>query len=157
VKTIPAALLAAILAAPPAFAQAPERGSPAAIDAVRQSAKEDRRGLVERNMELNDSQAKRFWPLYDTYTRELEGIVKRENRAVLDYVNQESSMSDANANRLANELLTADADENKLRKRTFEKMKAALGARKAARFLQIENKLRTLHRYDVASQVSLVR
>ena len=157
-KTIHAALLAACLAAPAAFAQAaPERGSPAAVDAVRQAAKDDRRGLVERNMQLSAPEAAKFWPLYDNYMRDLEGITKRQNRAVLDYVNQESSMSDANANRLVNELIGADADENKLRKKTYEKMRGAIGARKAARFLQIENKIRTLHRFDTASQVSLVR
>ena len=84
-KTIHAALLAACLAAPAAFAQAaPERGSPAAVDAVRQAAKDDRRGLVERNMQLSAPEAAKFWPLYDNYMRDLEGITKRQNRAVLD-------------------------------------------------------------------------
>jgi Spy/CpxP family protein refolding chaperone len=159
-KTVRAALLAAAFALPAAFAQAPaapDRGSPAAIDAIRQAAKDDRRGLVEKNMQLTDAEAKKFRPVYDTYANELEAIAKRQNRAVLDYVNQESSMTDANAQRLAGELLATDADEMKLRKRTYEKLRALLNARKAARFVQIENKLRTLQRYDVASQVPLVR
>jgi Spy/CpxP family protein refolding chaperone len=154
------ALLAAAFALPTAFAQtpaAPDRGSPAAIDAIRQAAKDDRRGLVEKNMQLTDSEAKKFRPLYDTYASELDGIAKRQNRAVLDYVSQESSMTDANAQRLVGELLATDADEVKLRKRTYEKVRALLNARQAARFVQIENKLRTLQRYDVASQVPLVR
>jgi Spy/CpxP family protein refolding chaperone len=160
VKTIHAALLAACLAAPAALAQAPaapEKGSAAAVDAVRQAAKDDRRGLVERNMQLAPSEAAKFWPIYDAYMKDLEGITKRQNRAVLDYVNQEASMSDANANRLVNELLGADADENKLRKKTYDKVRGAIGARKAARFLQVENKIRTLNRFDTASQVSLVK
>ena len=158
-KTIHAALLAACLAASAALAQAPapEKGSAAAVDAVRQAAKDDRRGLVERNMQLSAPEATKFWPIYDAYVKDLEGITKRQNRAVLDYVNQESSMSDANANRLVNELLGADADENKLRKKTYDKVRGAIGARKAARFLQVENKIRTLNRFDTASQVSLVK
>ena len=159
-KMLCAMLLATGLATAPtvlAQAPAPERGSPAAIDAVRQAAKDDRRGLVGKNMQLTEAEAKKFWPLYDAYAGDLEAITKRQNRAVLDYINQESSMTDANAKRLVDELLAADADELKLRKRAYDKVRAVLPVRKAARFLQIENKLRTMQRYDVASQVPLVR
>jgi Spy/CpxP family protein refolding chaperone len=158
VKILCATLVAAALAnAPVALAQAPARGSAAAIDAVRQAAKDDRRGLVEKNMQLSEAEAKKFWPVYEAYARDLEAITKRQNRAVLDYVGQESSMTDANAGRLVDELLAADADELKLRKRAYDKLRGVVSARKAARFLQIENKLRTMQRYDVASQVPLVR
>jgi len=108
-------------------------------------------------MQLTEAEAKKFWPIYDAYARDLEAISKRQNRAVLDYVNQESSMTDANAKRLVDELLGADGDELKLRKSIYEKVRGAISVRKAARFLQIENKLRTLQRYDVSSQVPLVR
>jgi len=159
VKILCATLLASILAVPAALAQAPapDRGTPAAVDAIRQAAKDDRRGLVEKNMQLTEAEAKKFWPIYDAYARDLEAISKRQNRAVLDYVNQESSMTDANAKRLVDELLGADGDELKLRKSTYDKVRGAVSVRKAARFLQIENKLRTLQRYDVSSQVPLVR
>ena len=157
-KILCATLLASsLLAAPAALAQAPDRGTPAAVDAIRQAAKDDRRGLVEKNMQLTEAEAKKFWPIYDAYARDLEAISKRQNRAVLDYVNQESSMTDANAKRLVDELLGADGAELKLRKSTYEKVRGAVSVRKAARFLQIENKLRTLQRYDVSSQVPLVR
>lgn len=159
-KTIHAALLAACLAAPAALAQAPaapEKGSAAAVDAVRQAAKDDRRGLVERNMQLAPPEAAKFWPIYDAYMKDLEGITKRQNRAVLDYVNGESSMTDANARRIAKEVIAADGEEQKLRERTAKKLAAALPAKKAVRFLQIENKLRALNRYDLAERIPLVR
>jgi len=78
-------------------------------------------------------------------------------RAVLDYVNSESSLTDANAKRIARELLAADGEEQKLRERTAKKMAGALPAKKAVRFLQIENKLRTLNRYDIAERIPLVK
>jgi len=83
--------------------------------------------------------------------------VRRQNRAFLDYINAESSMTDANAKRIAKEILEADADEQKLRERQFKKLLAALPARKAVRYLQIENKIRTLNRYDIAERIPLVR
>jgi len=146
-----------------ATAQAPSpapAAAPAAApnaDAVRKAAATDKRGLVERNMQLTPEEAKKFWPIYDEYQKELDKIVQKSNRAVLDYVNAESSMTDDNAKRIAKEVLQADADEQRLRDRTAKKVMAALPAKKAVRFLQIENKLRTLNRYDLAERIPLVK
>ena len=146
-------LAATLLACGAAWAQAPAQTA----DSVRQAARADKRGLVERNMQLTPDEARRFWPVYDAYQKDLDRIVQRQNRAVLDYVNQESSMSDANARRLAKEVVAADIDEIKLRDRYLGKMLAALPSKKAVRFLQVENKIRTLQRYDIAEQMPLVK
>jgi Spy/CpxP family protein refolding chaperone len=137
-------------------AQAP---APAAntVDSVRQAARSDRRGLVERNMQLTAEEAKKFWPVYDAYQKDLERIIQRQNRALLDYVNSESSMTDANAQRIAKDFVAADVDEMKLRDGTLKKLSKVLPPKKAVRFLQIENKIRTLQRFDIAEQMPLVR
>ena len=124
---------------------------------MRQAVQTDKRALVERNMQLTPAEAKKFWPLYDVYQDNLEPIVRRQNRAVMDYINTESSMTDANAKRIAKEIIEADADEQKLREKQLKKLLAALPARKAVRYLQIENKIRTLNRYDIAERIPLVR
>jgi Spy/CpxP family protein refolding chaperone len=152
------ALALALGATTAALAQAPAGApAPAAVDAVRQAASGDRRGLVEKYMQLSPEEGKKFWPIYDAYQADLGKIVARQNRAALDYVNTESSMSNANALRLAKELLAADGDEQALRQKTFRKVAAAIPAKKAVRFVQIENKVRTLQRYDLAGQMPLVR
>jgi len=138
-------------------ADAPTAAPANTPDSVRQAVQTDKRALVERNMQLTPEEAKKFWPIYDVYQDNLEPIVRRQNRAFLDYINAESSMTDANAKRIAKEILEADADEQKLRERQFKKLLAALPARKAVRYLQIENKIRTLNRYDIAERMPLVR
>jgi Spy/CpxP family protein refolding chaperone len=153
----PAAAQAPAKAPAPAPAQAPERGSPEAVDAVRQAVRTDKRGLVAKNMELTDAEAKKFWPLYDGYQADLDRIRKRQNRAVLDYVNAQSSMTDGNAKRIAREILDAEAEEQKLRERQLKEVSKALPATKAVRYLQIENKIRILNQYDTASQISLLK
>jgi hypothetical protein len=141
-------------------AQAPKPAAPAAApsaDAARQAAASDKRGLVEKNMQLSADEATKFWPIYDAYQKDLDRISQKFNRAVLDYVNGESNMTDANAKRIAKEVLQADAEEQKLRERTAKRLASALPAKKVVRFLQIENKLRILNRYDVAQQIPLIR
>jgi Spy/CpxP family protein refolding chaperone len=136
---------------------APQPSGAAAMDAIRQAAATDKRGLVEKNMQLTSEEATRFWPLYDEYQKDLDRIVQRQNRAVLDYVNADSKMTDANARRIAKELIAADNEEQKLRERTARKLLGALPPRKAVRYLQIENKLRSFYRYDIAERIPLVK
>ena len=182
-KVISRILVAATLAALPALAQQPapaakpaapakpapsaapsaapgyaaERGSPAAVAAFRDAVKADKKAVVTKNMELTDAEAKKFWPVYEAYQKDLDKVVARQNKAILDYVNQSSSMTDANAKRIARELLDADAEEQRLRERQLKKLYAILPARKAIRYLQIENKVRTLSHYDMGAQIPLVQ
>ena len=157
-----AALLVAAGVAFPALAQQPAPDASAAasresLDAIRLEMRKDKRGLVERNMQLTREEAGKFWPIYDGYQQELDRIVQRENRAILDYIHTENTMTDANAKRIARELLKAEDDELALRQKQYRRMLAVLPARKATRYLQIENKLRTLQRYDIAERIPLVR
>ena len=126
-------------------------------DSVRIAVQTDKRALVEHNMDLTPEEAKKFWPLYEAYQKKLDPIHARYNRAFIDYINAESSMTHANATRIAKEILRADAEETKLREAQFKKVAAVLPARKAVRYLQIENKLRTFYRYDIAERIPLVR
>lgn len=140
-----------------AAADAPTAAPANTPESVRAAVQTDKRGLVERNMELTPAEAKKFWPLYETYQQKLGPIHSRYNRAVMDYINAESSMTDANARRIAKEIMRADAEETSLREAQFKKVAAALPARKALRYLQIESKIDTLNRYDLAERIPLVR
>jgi len=157
-------LAAALLASWPALAQQPAPRQEAAATAqgettesVRRALRTDKRGLVERNMQLTAQEAEKFWPIYDAYQQQLDRLAQRENRAILDYIHTENTMTDANAKRIARELLKAEEDEQALRQKQFRRMLGVLPARKAVRYLQIETKLRTLQRYDIAEQIPLVR
>jgi Spy/CpxP family protein refolding chaperone len=157
-ECVVAGLVALCMAAHPAAGQGtPAPRDHAAADAVREAARVDKRGLVERNMELTEKEAKAFWPLYDEYQKELDRIVKRQNRAVLDYVNGMSTMTEENARRIAREVVSADVEEVKLREKSLRKFSSVLPARKAVRYIQIENKLRSLNRFDMAEKIPLVR
>ncbi|HEX5128537.1 MAG TPA: hypothetical protein VFV90_02265 [Usitatibacter sp.] len=153
------ALLALAIAVLPAAAQqaAPERGSPAAADALRAAVKADKKALVMKNLDLTEAEARKFWPVYDAYQKELDKLLQRQNRAIVEYVNQSSSMTDANAKRIARELLDADAAEQRLREGQLKRLYGTLPARKAIRYMQIENKIRTLNHYDMAAQIPLVQ
>lgn len=116
----------------------------------------DKKGIVERAMNLTPAEAKKFWPLYETFQRELAVPQREYTRAVIDYVAAESTMTDANAKRLAEQVLAASSAEARLHEKHFKKLLGVLPAKKAARYMQIESKMQAVLRYDTARTIPLV-
>jgi Spy/CpxP family protein refolding chaperone len=136
----------------PAFAQAAE--DPAVLLAKVQA---DKKSVVEKSMNLTAAEAKKFWPLYEKFQRELEAPHREYALAVRDYVGAEKSMTDANATRLARVVLAASVSEAKIRERQFKEVSKVLPGIKAARYVQIENKIHAIQRYETAKAIPLAQ
>lgn len=130
--------------------------SPLASPELRAKIQNDKKGLVAKNLTLTDAEAAKFWPIYESFQKAIAGPRAKMNRAVLDYVNSEANITEGNAKRLTNEVVKAHLDEAKLFSDHIAKVQKALPARKAARYMQIENKIRVLTEYDIASVIPLV-
>lgn len=116
----------------------------------------DKRGIVERSMNLTPDEAKKFWPLYDAFQRELETPRREASLATLDYVAAENTLTDANAKRIAEQILAAQLKEAQLRQKHFRQLLKVLPPRKAARYMQIENKIQAVVRYEAARAIPLM-
>jgi hypothetical protein len=140
----------------PVFAQdqQPDQNMQILLDKV----KADKKLLVAANMELSDAEGKAFWPIYDAYQKDLQGINDRLGKAILAYADayNKKSLTDAQAKQLTAEVLAIDQDELTLRKTYAARLERAIPAMKAARYLQIENKIRAALRYDLAKGIPLV-
>ena len=65
-------------------------------------------------------------------------------------------ISDATAKKFLDEAIAIDDAEAKLRKDYAAKLTAAIPPAKAARYLQIESKIRAAIRYEMAAAIPLV-
>ncbi len=153
-------LFIAALAAAPAWAQAP--ATPAAapandMQALRNAVKTDKRALVASTLELTPQEAAKFWPIYDLYQRRLNASNRQTALAVEDLVGRDKPMSDAFAKQLAAEMIAADQAELKARTTMQKSVLKALPPKKAARYLQLESKIRAFQDYDLAVAIPLVR
>jgi Spy/CpxP family protein refolding chaperone len=115
----------------------------------------DKKGVVEKSLKLTDAEAKKFWPLYEKFQRELDVPHREYSLAVRDYISAEKSMTDANATRLARAVLAAGVAESKLREKHFKEASKVLPGVKAARYMQIENKIQAIQRYETAKAIPL--
>jgi hypothetical protein len=129
------------------------------MEILRAKIKADKKLVVAANMELTESEAKGFWPIYEQYQKELQKINQRIGKLLDSYVAdaRSKSLTDDKAKKLIDEAFAIDQAEASLKSTFAPKLGKALPVKKVARYLQIENKIRAVVRYDLAQGVPLVR
>jgi len=157
VKLINAVILCIAALAVPALAQ--ERPADTNMQILLDKVKADKKLVVAANMDLNETEAKAFWPVYDAYQKDLQAINDRLGKTILAYANayNKKALTDDLAKQLTNEAQGIDQDELTLRKTYTAKLNRVLPAMKVARYIQIENKIRAAIRYELATGIPLLR
>lgn len=129
------------------------------LEIIHEKLKADKKLIVAKYMELTESEANRFWPVYEDYQKDLQKINERLANLLQSYAAdyRNKSLTDEKAKKLLDEWIAIEQAEAKRRGSYASKLLKALPGRKAARYLQIENEYRILVRYDLAATVPLVQ
>ena len=129
------------------------------LEIVHEKLKADKKLMVSKYMDLTESEAKTFWPVFEEYQKDLQKIHERLGSLLQSYAAdyRGNSLTDEKAKKLLDEWIALEQDDAKQRKSYVPKLLKALPAKKAARYLQIENEYRILIRYDLAATVPLVQ
>ena len=139
----------------PAWAQ----GQPADnMQILRDKVKADKKLVVAANMQLTEAEAKTFWPVYDQYQKDLTAINQRIVKLIGSYAAdyRANTMTDEKAKKLTADYVAIEKAEAKLQESYVPKLSKVLPAKKVARYLQIENKIRALVKYELAGEIPLV-
>lgn len=125
---------------------------------LKEKIKADKKLVVADNMGLTETEAKAFWPIYDSYQKDLAQINDRLGKTISAYADayNKGPIPDATAKQLMDEALSVEEAEVKL-KRTYEaKLLPVLPTAKVARYLQIETKIRSMVHSELADKIPLV-
>jgi Na+-transporting NADH:ubiquinone oxidoreductase subunit NqrC len=144
------------LVAAPVFAQ--DKTSDTNMQILLDKVKADKKLVVAANLELSDADGKAFWPIYEAYQKDLETINDRLSKTILAYADayNKRTLTDAQAKQFSDEALAIDQDEIAMRKTYAGRLSRVLPGKKAARYLQVENKIRAAIRYQLAAGIPLV-
>lgn len=129
------------------------------MEILLQKVKADKKLVVAENLQLTDAEGAKFWPVYDAYQKDLQAINQRMTAVIRAYADayNKGPVPDAVAKKLLDEVLAVDDAEAKLRSSSAPKILAVLPATKAARYIQVENKIRAVIRYELAAGIPLVQ
>jgi len=125
---------------------------------LRDKLKADKKLLVAANMELTESEAKAFWPVYEEYQKELIAINQRIGKLIESYAADypANTLTDEKARELTDELVAIGKAEAEMQAASVPKLRKVLPEKKVARYLQIENKIRAVVKYELADGVPLM-
>jgi hypothetical protein len=126
---------------------------------LREKVKADKKLLIATNMELTESEAKGFWPVYEEYQKDLGAINQRIAKLIESYAAdyRAKTLTDEKAKKLVDELVAIEQTEAGLKASYVPKLSKVLPEKKVARYLQIENKIRAAVKYELAAGVPLAQ
>jgi len=124
---------------------------------VREKIKTDKKLFIAQNMNLTESEAKVFWPVYENYQKDLAKLVDKTVKLVENYAANYQTMTEEAANELINGYLAIEGERVALMKSFLPKFRKVLPEKKVARYYQLENKIDAVVNYGLARQIPLVK
>ncbi len=120
----------------------------------------DKKLLVGANMKLTEEEAKGFWPVYDAYQADLQKLNSRLENTIKAYAEAyqagAGSVSNEKAKQLLDEALAIEEAEVELKRAYVPKLEKVLPMPKVARYVQIETKIRSAIKNELAGGIPLV-
>ena len=124
---------------------------------VREKIQTDKKLFIAQNMNLTESEAKVFWPVYEDYQKELEKLVDKTVKLIDNYAANYQTMTEEAAKGLINGYLGIETERVTLMKSFLPKFRKVLPEKKVARYYQLENKIDAVVNYGLAKQIPLVQ
>ena len=113
--------------------------------------------IIMENMEFSPEEAKAFWPVFDKYQEELFQVNQRGATLILAYASAYQTLTDEVATQIADEFYDIQDDRLAVMKKMAADVGKVLPGKKAFRYMQIENKLNIIARYELSKEIPLAQ
>jgi hypothetical protein len=127
------------------------------IDLLRADVKAEKIEIVTAMMQFTPDEAATFWPIYQSYDADLTKLGDQKLALIKEYADNYDSMTDEKADELVQKNFALVSDRNALLKSCYEQVKSKMGAKTAARFVQVEHQLLMIIDLQIASQLPAVK
>lgn len=135
------------------FAQSSIKDEVALLQDIYGKSKTD---LVRQYINLSEPQATAFQKIYDQYEVDRKALGQKKIQLLNDYANNYATLDDAKAAELTEANLKNNEDLDKLLLKTYNKAKKEIGARNAAKFVQLEQYLQVTIRSEIQDSIPFI-
>jgi hypothetical protein len=126
------------------------------IQLLRTDLNAQKKQIVNETMQLDDKQARIFWPIYNNYEAELDKLGDEKLAIVQEYAANFLTMTNEKADELAQRVMALDDQKMALRRKYYDLMKKSLPAILVVRFFQVENQIQLLVDLKIASNLPII-
>ena len=108
---------------------------------LRRDLRADKKKLIALNVPLTETEATKFWPVYDEYTREMSKVYDEFYSIIKEYAANQKTLTDAQASSMINRWAAIQVQQAQTRQKYIPIVEKVIPSRKAALFFQIDRRL----------------
>jgi hypothetical protein len=127
------------------------------VSLLRQDLRSKKKQLIAANLNLTETEATKFWPVYDQYTAELSKLGDKKYALIKEYAQDYGNLTNDQALSLLNRSLALDEQIAQLRAKYVPIVNKVLPGTKTATFFQLDRRITTLLDVQLTSQIPLVQ
>jgi len=124
---------------------------------LRQDLRSKRKQLIAANLTLTETEATKFWPVYDQYVTELIAINDKKFGLIQEYADNWGKMTNEQSLLFTRNWLDMDIAIAQLRQKYVPMVAKVLDGIKTATFFQLDRRIAMMMDLQVSSQMPLVQ
>ena len=124
---------------------------------LRSDIKAERKDIINTIMQFNDTDAAKFWPIFQQYDAELTKIGDGRVQLIVDYARNYEKLTNEQADALMSKAFELEAQRAALKKKYFDRMKTTLSATQAAKFFLVENQIQHIVDLQISAGLPVVQ
>lgn len=113
--------------------------------------------VIAANLTLTDSEATKFWPVYEQYSADFAKINDTRAALVKEYSDEYGTQTDEQADSLVRRWLDVDITAAQLRQKYVPIFRKVLPGTKAATFFQLDRRISMMIDVQLTSQLPLMQ
>jgi hypothetical protein len=126
------------------------------IALLRRNLRAEKKKLIAANVPLTETEATKFWPVYDQYAAEMAKNNDALDSLIRDYAANQKTLTDAQASDMLKRWSAWQVSLAQTRQKYIPIVEKVLPGKKAALFFQIDRRLYLLMDIQIASEIPLV-
>ena len=123
---------------------------------IRRDIRADKKQIIAANVTLTETEATKFWPVYDQYVADMTKHNDEFYALIKDYAANQKVITDAQAATMIKRWAEIQIGQAQTRQKFIPLFEKVIPARKVALFFQIDRRLYALLDMQVSSQIPLI-
>lgn len=127
------------------------------MEVQREVLKTEKKAVVAEAMQFTDAESAAFWPMYNEYNEKMHVMNTKLYKLIKEYAEYYGEkMTNEKAVEIWTNNMKVETELAKLERAYFKKFQGILSGKKAARYMQLENKIKALIDAELAIEIPLM-
>ena len=126
------------------------------MEVERAALKTEKKAIIAESMDFTEEESKAFWPLYNEYSEKKYVVNTKIYENITDFADSYDTMTDEKAITIWTNSMKYNDELAKLQKTYFKHFLKILPGKKAARYFQVENKIKMIINAQLALEIPLM-